>query len=197
VSVEPTYLETRSSPDSSQYFWAYRVIIENQGRETVQSSAVTLNPAIKIGLRRDCFTVPQGAFASCAFRCGSDARFTESYRYCPFLSVPLDFQDFPRMPRQGRGVLGISTGRKTGKCPSWRLFGQVVDDLCRDSPTFSRNLLKISAADGFFQCPETPMVTVIRPLTSAQTAGISLSQMEVAILHKSRINHLREARLMS
>jgi ApaG protein len=36
VSVEPTYLETRSSPDNSQYFWAYRVIIENQGRETVQ-----------------------------------------------------------------------------------------------------------------------------------------------------------------
>jgi ApaG protein len=36
VRVEPTYLESRSSPDSSQYFWAYRVIIENQGRETVQ-----------------------------------------------------------------------------------------------------------------------------------------------------------------
>ena len=36
VSVEPTYLESRSSPDSSQYFWAYRVIIENQGGETVQ-----------------------------------------------------------------------------------------------------------------------------------------------------------------
>jgi ApaG protein len=36
VSVQPTYLETRSSPDSSQHFWAYRVIIENQGRETVQ-----------------------------------------------------------------------------------------------------------------------------------------------------------------
>jgi ApaG protein len=35
VSVEPTYLETSSSPDSSQYFWAYRVIIENQGQETV------------------------------------------------------------------------------------------------------------------------------------------------------------------
>jgi ApaG protein len=35
VSVMPTYLETRSSPDNSQYFWAYRVIIENQGRETV------------------------------------------------------------------------------------------------------------------------------------------------------------------
>jgi ApaG protein len=30
------YLEAKSSPDSSQYFWAYRVIIENQGRETVQ-----------------------------------------------------------------------------------------------------------------------------------------------------------------
>ena len=36
VSVEPTYLETRSSSDSSQYIWAYRVVIENQGRETVQ-----------------------------------------------------------------------------------------------------------------------------------------------------------------
>ena len=35
VSVEPTYLETSSSPHSSQYFWAYRVIIENQGQETV------------------------------------------------------------------------------------------------------------------------------------------------------------------
>src|SRR3954451_14672445 len=35
VSVEPTYLESRSSPDSSQFFWVYRVIIENQGRETV------------------------------------------------------------------------------------------------------------------------------------------------------------------
>jgi ApaG protein len=36
VHVEPTHLESRSSPDSSQYFWAYRVIIENQGWETVQ-----------------------------------------------------------------------------------------------------------------------------------------------------------------
>ena len=36
VSVEPTYLEARSSPESQQYFWAYRVVIENQGRETVQ-----------------------------------------------------------------------------------------------------------------------------------------------------------------
>ena len=36
VSVLPTYLEAQSSPDSSQYFWAYRVTIENQGHETVQ-----------------------------------------------------------------------------------------------------------------------------------------------------------------
>ena len=36
VSVEPTYLEAQSSRDDSQYFWAYRVIIKNQGRETVQ-----------------------------------------------------------------------------------------------------------------------------------------------------------------
>jgi len=40
VNVEPTYLDARSSPDDSQYFWAYRVIIENHGRETVQ----LLNP---------------------------------------------------------------------------------------------------------------------------------------------------------
>jgi ApaG protein len=36
VSVEPTYLQANSSHDNSQYFWAYRVTIENQGRETVQ-----------------------------------------------------------------------------------------------------------------------------------------------------------------
>ena len=36
MSVIPTYLEAKSSPRNSQYFWAYRVIIENQGRETVQ-----------------------------------------------------------------------------------------------------------------------------------------------------------------
>lgn len=36
VSVIPTYLDAQSSPDASQYFWAYRVIIENLGNETVQ-----------------------------------------------------------------------------------------------------------------------------------------------------------------
>jgi ApaG protein len=36
VSVEPFYLDARSSPDDSQYFWAYRVTIENRGEETVQ-----------------------------------------------------------------------------------------------------------------------------------------------------------------
>jgi ApaG protein len=36
VSVEPTYLEANSSPGNSQYVWAYRVTIENQGLETVQ-----------------------------------------------------------------------------------------------------------------------------------------------------------------
>jgi len=36
VSVEPAYLEANSSPESSQYLWAYRVTIENQGQETVQ-----------------------------------------------------------------------------------------------------------------------------------------------------------------
>jgi ApaG protein len=36
VSVVPTYLGTDSSSGSVQYFWSYRVTIENQGRETVQ-----------------------------------------------------------------------------------------------------------------------------------------------------------------
>lgn len=36
VSVEPTYIESRSSPETSQYFWAYRVVIANQSHETVQ-----------------------------------------------------------------------------------------------------------------------------------------------------------------
>src|ERR1700761_1652863 len=36
VSVEPTYLEAQSSPADAQFFWAYRVVIENQGSETVQ-----------------------------------------------------------------------------------------------------------------------------------------------------------------
>jgi ApaG protein len=36
VSVIPTYLEAQSTPGCSKYFWAYRVIIENQGQETVQ-----------------------------------------------------------------------------------------------------------------------------------------------------------------
>lgn len=36
VSVETTYLEARSSPEEGQYVWAYRVTIENQGRESVQ-----------------------------------------------------------------------------------------------------------------------------------------------------------------
>ena len=36
MSVEPSYLESRSSPHSSQYVWAYRVIIANQSQETVQ-----------------------------------------------------------------------------------------------------------------------------------------------------------------
>ena len=36
VQVEPIYLDDQSEPDSSQYVWAYRVQIENEGSETVQ-----------------------------------------------------------------------------------------------------------------------------------------------------------------
>ena len=36
VSVTPQYLETQSRPERNEYFWAYTIVIENEGRETVQ-----------------------------------------------------------------------------------------------------------------------------------------------------------------
>ena len=36
VSVEPIFLEERSSPSEGQYVWAYRVRIENGSADTVQ-----------------------------------------------------------------------------------------------------------------------------------------------------------------
>jgi ApaG protein len=36
VSVEPAYLDDQSSPEDRRYVWAYRVRIENCGRESVR-----------------------------------------------------------------------------------------------------------------------------------------------------------------
>ena len=36
VTVSPTYLEDRSVPENSHFLWAYHVVIENRGPETVQ-----------------------------------------------------------------------------------------------------------------------------------------------------------------
>jgi ApaG protein len=36
VTVEPTYLEEQSSPADNHYVWAYHVMIENTGGNTVQ-----------------------------------------------------------------------------------------------------------------------------------------------------------------
>lgn len=36
VSVEPTFIDERSAPEDSQYFWAYTVEIANMSQETVQ-----------------------------------------------------------------------------------------------------------------------------------------------------------------
>ena len=36
VSVEPFFMEEQSSPEDGRYVWAYRVQIENRGREPVQ-----------------------------------------------------------------------------------------------------------------------------------------------------------------
>ena len=36
VSVHPTYLDDQSVPEQSHFVWAYRIVIENRGAETVQ-----------------------------------------------------------------------------------------------------------------------------------------------------------------
>ena len=36
VSVLPVYIDERSKPAKGQYFWAYRVVIQNQSSKTVQ-----------------------------------------------------------------------------------------------------------------------------------------------------------------
>lgn len=36
VTVMPVYIDERSNPASSQYFWAYRVVIENNSDQTLQ-----------------------------------------------------------------------------------------------------------------------------------------------------------------
>ena len=36
VHVTPQYLEQQSEPENGRYFWAYTIVIENEGDETVQ-----------------------------------------------------------------------------------------------------------------------------------------------------------------
>lgn len=36
VSVDPLFLEDESDPDAGLYFWAYHVVISNNGEDTVQ-----------------------------------------------------------------------------------------------------------------------------------------------------------------
>ena len=36
VTVEPTFVDSESSPEEGQYFWAYRIEISNLGKEVVQ-----------------------------------------------------------------------------------------------------------------------------------------------------------------
>jgi ApaG protein len=36
VSVHPTYLDDQSAPEQSHFVWAYQIVIENYGAETVQ-----------------------------------------------------------------------------------------------------------------------------------------------------------------
>lgn len=36
VSVDPIYLEDESDPDAGLFFWAYHVVIKNNGEDTVQ-----------------------------------------------------------------------------------------------------------------------------------------------------------------
>lgn len=39
VTVEPTFVDSESSPEEGQYFWAYRIEIANLGQEVVQLRA--------------------------------------------------------------------------------------------------------------------------------------------------------------
>lgn len=39
VTVEPTFVDSESSPEEGQYFWAYRIEIANLGKEVVQLRA--------------------------------------------------------------------------------------------------------------------------------------------------------------
>jgi ApaG protein len=39
VTVEPTFVDSESSPEEGQYFWAYRIEISNLGKEVVQLRA--------------------------------------------------------------------------------------------------------------------------------------------------------------
>ena len=36
VNVMPVFIDERSAPEENRYFWAYRVVIENNGEKTVQ-----------------------------------------------------------------------------------------------------------------------------------------------------------------
>jgi len=36
VTVQPQYIEDESSPENSHFIWAYHVLIENRGSDTVQ-----------------------------------------------------------------------------------------------------------------------------------------------------------------
>ena len=36
ITVKPSYLEEQSTPDERRYVWAYHIMIENVGTETVQ-----------------------------------------------------------------------------------------------------------------------------------------------------------------
>ena len=36
ITVKPFYLENHSQPDENHYMWAYKIIINNQSKETVQ-----------------------------------------------------------------------------------------------------------------------------------------------------------------
>ena len=36
VLAEPFFVDSESRPEEHHFFWAYRIVVENQGEETVQ-----------------------------------------------------------------------------------------------------------------------------------------------------------------
>jgi uncharacterized protein affecting Mg2+/Co2+ transport len=64
VTVTPSFLPDRSSPEEARYFWAYRIEIVNLGKVTVQLKTTGESPTRSGGCRR-CAAPASSASSRC------------------------------------------------------------------------------------------------------------------------------------